>query len=305
MATTRKRKGTLRKSIRVVTNDAKNPNPTLQCEGSVKVPFEMHPSMVSFSQVKRSDEAQRKTVKITRGDAGPLALELAPIAHKNIKAALREIEPGEKYELDVELVPPWPSRTVQAYLTLKTGVEQAPQEQIRVYARVAPRLASSPSRFTIPRNMRSDLDLKSRLIWSGGEPGKILEVTSSEESLTASYEEANNRQMIVLHVPKDYQVPTRARPFVTVKTDDQKAPLIRIQVYAAPQRPTGTPRNPTVRRLPRPPTAVSPGSPAKPARPKPQEPPKPTNDSPGAKEEPSQPAKKSPAPADKADADQE
>ncbi|MBU0617999.1 MAG: DUF1573 domain-containing protein, partial [Planctomycetes bacterium] len=209
--TSRKPKGKFSKSVRVTTNDAKNQSPTLACEGSVKVPFEMQPTAVNFSQIERGGEAQRKTVKITRGDAGPLALELAPVEHENIAATLREVEQGELYELDVELVPPWPNRAIQANLTVKTGVEEVPEEKIRVYARVAPRLRANPSRFTIPRTMQSDLDLKARLTWSGGDPGNVLEVTSSDTNLTAGFEETGDQQVVVLHVPKDYAFPSKSR----------------------------------------------------------------------------------------------
>jgi hypothetical protein len=295
ISTTRKRKGKFTKAVRVNTNDAKNPNPTLICEGAVKVPFEMQPSMVSFSQVDRNSEPQRRTIKITRGDAGPLAPELVPLEHENITAALREIESGESYELDVEIGPPWPNRAVQAYLTLKTGVPEVPEEKIRVYARVAPRLRSSPSRFTIPRNLKSDLDLRARLMWSGGEPGKVLEVSSSDPGLTVRLDEVRGQQMVVLHVPEDYDFSGRSRHFVTVKTDDKDVPLLRIQVSVRPPQPaarTGTPSRPTLRKLPGPPPGVKPMAPGRRTASGGNRPPKPAADPAPAK--PDQPAEKKP-----------
>jgi hypothetical protein len=303
IATTRKRQGKLIKSISVTTNDPKNPKTTLTCEGTVKVPFEMQPTMVNFTQIERGAEAQQKTVKITRGDAGPLALELVPSSNENVKATLREIEPGEAYELDIDLVPPWPNQAIQTYVTVKTGVAEVPEEKIRVYARIAPRLTSTPARFTIPRSAASDLDLKARLVWSGDQPGKVLEVTSSDTNLTASYDEVNDQQWIMLHVPKDYTVPSRSRHFVTVTTDDKEAPLLRIQVYPAPVRPptpTGTPGKPIIRKLPAPPAGAKPMAPgAKPTfgATKPR-----TEEAPGTtKKEPAEPVKPADKPAEKPD----
>jgi hypothetical protein len=258
--TARKRKGQFTKTVRVTTNDANNANPSLICEGSVKVPFEMEPATISFAEIQRNGEGQHKTVKITRGEGGPLAPELAPVENKNVRAELREIEPGEAYELDVELVPPWPNQAIQTYLQLKTGIEQVPEERIRVYARVAPRLRSIPTRFTIPRDIKSDLDLKARLVWSGENPGKVLEVRSSDPKLTASLNEENGEPVVVLHVPQDYAISPQSRDFVTVTTDDDEAPLLRIQTYvarAAPPgqagQPTATPGKPTLRRIEGPP----------------------------------------------------
>jgi len=245
------------------------------CEGTVRVPFEMQPAAISFPQIEREDEIQRKTIKITRGEGGPLAPELSPVEHENVKASLREVERGEIYELDVELNPPWPNQPIQTYLTLKTGVAEAGEERIRVYARVAPRLRSVPTRFTIPRNIAHELDLRARLVWSGGNPGKILEVKSSDLELTASLVEENAVQSVVLHVPEGYVPPAKSSHYVMVKTDDKAAPLLKIQTYTArapqPKKPgqlSATPDKPTIRRINPARTGPSPTAPeAKPSAP--------------------------------------
>ena len=54
----------------MTTNDAENRNPSLVCEYTVKVPFEMQPGAISFREIERNAETQRKTVKITRGEGG-------------------------------------------------------------------------------------------------------------------------------------------------------------------------------------------------------------------------------------------
>ncbi len=242
----------------MTTNDSKNRNPSLVCEGTVKVAFEMEPATINFAQIERTAEAQHKIFKITRGEGGPLAPELLPIKHENVKASLLEIEKGEAYELDVELAPPWPNRAISTYLTIKTGVEQVPEEKLRVYARIAARLRAAPTRFTVPRNLESEMDLKARLMWSGDNPGKILEVTSSDPKTSAGFEEKNGQQFIVLHVPKGYVPVPRSRTFVMVKTDDKAAPELKINVNAArpprskeASRPSATPtgKKPTIRRI--------------------------------------------------------
>ena len=297
----------------MTTNDAENPNPTLMCEGTVRVPFEMQPSAISFPQIERDAEMQRKTIKITRGEGGPLAPELVPVEHQNVKASLREVERGEIYELDVELTPPWPNRAITTYLTLKTGLAEVAEEKIRVYARVAQRLRSVPTRFTIPRNITSDLDLKARLVWSGGDPGQILKVQSSDPELTASLVEENGEQTVVLHIPAGYEALSKSRNFVTVMTDDEAARTLRIQTYAArapqPRKPGQLPSaaaKPTLRRINPARTGAKPPAPGvKPSAPsmKPRvgptrEPVKPTE---GPTKPADKPAKPTDKPADKPD----
>ncbi len=224
-------------------------------------------NMVSFGQIERTSESMRKTVTITRGDGGPLAPELMPVDDPHVRASLREIEPGERYELDIEIGPPWPqSRAVQANLKLKTGLSEAPEETLRVYGRIAPRLRALPNRFSVPQNLKAERDLRVSLVWSGGDPANILEATTSDPQTSVRVEENNNRQTIVLRVPPEYTPPTRGGAYVTVTTDDPEAPTLRIQVYASrisqrtPQSPVNVTR-PSARPTMRP---VQP--PAKPAK---------------------------------------
>ncbi|MFQ5806785.1 MAG: hypothetical protein ACE5I3_10080 [Phycisphaerae bacterium] len=238
---TTKRSGPFTKRITVLTNDAKQQRATLECAGAVQVAFKMEPrtmlNTVSFSEIPRDAETRRKTVTITRGDGGPLAPELLPVDHANVQASLREIEPGERYQLDVDIRPPWPkNNTVRTNLTLKTGVSEAPQETIRVYARMARRLRAKPPRFSIPQNIRSTRDLKVDLVWSGGKPGRILEATSSDPQTTVRIEDKDGQQVLVLQVPPEYTPPARRTGFVTVKTDDPEAPQLRIPIYVRSSR---------------------------------------------------------------------
>ena len=52
---------------------------------------------------------------------------------------------GEEYELKVDLLPPWPSRALTANLRLKTGISEAPEDTINVYARITPRVSADRS----------------------------------------------------------------------------------------------------------------------------------------------------------------
>jgi len=274
LAITTKRSGPFTRKISVLTNDAEHQRESLECAGTVRVPFKMEPravfNSVSFGEIQGSADAQRKTVTITRGDGGPLAPELLPSDHPNVQVALREIEPGECYELDVVMSPPWPkNRTVRANLTLKTGVPEAPEDTIRVYARIAPRLRAIPAHLRLPREIKSELERKVRLMWSGGNPGQILEATTSDARMSVRIEEENGQQVVVLQVPADYTPPARGSAFVTVKTDDPEAPTLSIQVYAA-RRPSIAP---PARRATQSPFEVKRRT-ARPTRPPPAQPPK-------------------------------
>ncbi len=232
----RKYSGRFVKRINVTTNDPQNPRTQLMCVGVVKVPLKLMPRTVSFPRINRDSPAVSKTIQITRGDGGPIKPEIVPPADKHVQATLREVEPGEEYELEVKLVPPWPARSLRSSLTIKTGVKEAPIDTVRIYASVAPRLAAIPSRFMIPAKLKKDRDLRVRLKWSGGKPGKILSAKPSDPKLSAQLVEEHGQPVVVLHVPKDYAASPRGRGFVTIKTDDKTIPVLRVPFYALRSR---------------------------------------------------------------------
>jgi|GEM_PF-5900882 len=195
----------------------------------IKTAIEVSPNMVNFGTIERTAEAQKKTFKITKADGGPITPELLPIKDENVKTTLREIKAGEEYELDVEVVPPWPNKTVQGYVQLKTGVAESPNDRLRYYARISPRLSAAPNRISVPKDLASDLHTRVRLNWSGNKPGKVLDATPSNPKISAKYLEEGGQQYIEVIVPKDYKVP-RGNTFVKVTTDDPVVPDLRIQI---------------------------------------------------------------------------
>jgi len=249
--TTTKITGNFTRSVSVTTNDPENHTTSLTCAGKVLVPFKTTPSIVSFGRIARDSGPVSKTVTVERGDGGPLALGLMPLQHRNVQAALREVEPGEKYELDITLSPPWPQRTLITYLTIKTGLADAPQDRVRVVATIPARLDALPTRFNVPRSVPTELDMRVRLAWDG-EPGKVLEVTSSDERTSVRLEQQGQHQFVVLHVPAGYTPSQTPRPLVTLKTDDPEVPVLRIPVFGStinrPARAPSIPSGGTVRR---------------------------------------------------------
>jgi len=233
-----RRSGPFTRTITATTNDADHRWVTLTCAGTVLVPSQIKPSTIRFGQLSRDAGPQQMTVTITRGDGGPLALEVLPPSDPNLRASLREIEPGECYELDIEVTPGWSKGLWRTNLMLKTGIAEVPQEKIAVYAYLVPRLRAMPGRFTIPRNLPAERELRARLLWSNNRPSQILEVTSSDANTPVRIEERNRQQYVVLSVPAGYQAPVRPRPVVTLKTDDPEVPTLQIQVWPAPVRRT-------------------------------------------------------------------
>ncbi|MBN2448410.1 MAG: hypothetical protein JXO22_16910, partial [Phycisphaerae bacterium] len=100
------------------------------------IPWKLEPTILNFGQVARDAESVTKTVMIKRGDGGPLNPELVTPSRDGLSAKLTEIQPGEQYELEVTLTPPWPNGTLSTAVLLKTGLKDIVQESVRVFARI-------------------------------------------------------------------------------------------------------------------------------------------------------------------------
>lgn len=217
----------MNRTIRVTTNDPRNRTVRLQCTGRVKRPFGGQQPVVSFGVVKRTMPFVKKTIKLIRGDGGPIKPELGKIERPGIAAELRTIREGSEYELDVTLTPPWPNGRINTFFPIRTGVAQAPVDHVRVAAQVERRLRTSPNRFTVPLYQGAAADSVS-VFWAAGVDSRITEATPTDRRLTARVDERDGRQTVVLNVPADY-VPGR-QVAVTLRTTDSEISTFSVPV---------------------------------------------------------------------------
>ena len=191
--------------------------------------MKLKPTRLSFGKISRTDGPHVKTVAISRGDGGPIAPELEPIKGQVVTAEVREIEPGEKYELEVTLVPPFKSNRVHQRLTLKTGIPQAPATLIQVYASLDPLVTAYPQRVLVPRERDSEWTTTVRLTWTdGSSTHKVVSATVNDPDLKVEPDPDDPLQ-VLLNVPADWDLKRGSRTLM-IKTDDEAAPSVRVHV---------------------------------------------------------------------------
>ncbi|HOO17390.1 MAG: hypothetical protein KBH81_03810 [Phycisphaerae bacterium] len=222
--------GDINRKIRVQTNDPNNANVELTCKGKILVPFRTDPATINFGKIGRDSGPVTKTVNLTRGDGGPLNPKIGKM-DSSLSAELREIEPGEKYALDITVSPPWPNDKLRGSVTIETGLEEAPTETVRLFGQVDPRLKTEPKSFVLPADPPEDLDLRVALVWDGP-PGKAIGATATDQTLKAELIEEDGKQFVSLHVPAHYQRKQKMALSVNVTTDDPAVSSLRIPISA-------------------------------------------------------------------------
>ncbi len=226
-----KLKGEFTRDISVDTNDPEHASVKLLCKGQVKEPFAMEPSNgCHFGRVSRA-ETPKKTVIITQGDAGPLKLTLKPFSEPGIGVKLREVIPGERYELDVSLDGPFTAERVSAVAEFETGVSEIPTANVKISAYLAPRVTAIPRRYLVPPTRSADWEQPVVLKWDDAAPHKVLAATVSDPTLAVVVEDHGAHQEVVLKVPKDFVARTTLRPrVVTITTDDPQSPTLTVPI---------------------------------------------------------------------------
>ncbi len=216
----------------------------LECVANVKAPLKIEPQQdtLNFGSVKRSFPEQKQTITLLRGDGGPIHPHIAATGHPQIAAELKEIEPGEKYELEVTLSPPWPNGVLRGAMNIETGVAEVANQNLHVIANVTPRLAANPARFNVRVGNTEKTELTATLTWDG-EPGKLLEASVSDPGLQVELRENDGRQTVALEVPEGFGKDSRGPLNVTVKTDDPVVPTLQIPVTVVNVPAAGIPQS--------------------------------------------------------------
>ncbi len=234
VAMTGTRGGEYTKQIRAYTNDSENRIVQLTCTGRVLIPYTLDPPDANFGNIPRDAGPVTRTLKLTRADAPPLKPSLREPRGSNVTSVLRELVPGDVYEIDVTISPPWPSERLTGSVTVDTGFEKSPAQTVRVFAHLEPRLKAEPARFLVPHVVEEDLELKARLVWSGP-PARVTKVTSTEARLQPELREEDGAQFVVLRIPAGYERGPQTTTAVTAYTDDEVAKHLRIPISTKPR----------------------------------------------------------------------
>ncbi len=215
--------------IAVQTNDPKNPQVNLTCNGLIREAVKADPTGVYFGRISYEDTPSPRKVTLTRGDGGPVHLKLLPITNDNVKAELRELEAGERYELEVSLTPPFTTNNVRYNLALETGLSEAPTASVLINASVEARVVVWPANFSVPRYRTEDWSESVRLTWFDQQPRELLGASVDDPGMTAEAKLVEGRPEVTLKVPLDYKPDNRTHQ-VTVKTADSASPELTIPV---------------------------------------------------------------------------
>jgi len=208
------------------------------------MPVESSPRSVVFGRVYSTGSANPPTrkVNIINNQSAPLNPVLGDVAHENIEAELKAIEPGQKYELTVRLVGKLQPGGLSDRISIQTGVSELAELQVPVSAYVTQPIAVLPKELRLSPNRPKSTTHRFHIRHYGSEPFSVTSMTSSnpaiEVELTAQVRDksATDRAsafLVQVTVPADYQPPLNKGDRVVIHTDDSAVPVVSIPILPA------------------------------------------------------------------------
>lgn len=213
------------------TNDPAHPLQTLTCSGIAEEAVSVRPAIAQFGGIKRNSAEVTRVIKLRSSAAGPISPKVLPIRQRgdSLDAQLCEVIPGEEYDLRVTMAPPWPAGKVQVPVRIDIGVEGAMPLLIYAMATVQERVATNPGNLYFPKEPGEKREQTFSLIWSGGSPGKILDLSSTIAGAELHATEKNGAHRITVTLGPDV-VPSAQAHRVTIRTDDPEAGTVVVPV---------------------------------------------------------------------------
>ncbi len=241
------RQGKISKAITVTTDDPGRPQIELVLQGEVRPRFELSPAAAGLGALMAGSRVKR-TLTITNKQAAPVAFTPGAPDPGGLKTTLREIEKGQRYELDIETVPPLMEIASFPPITLKTDLKEEPTVTIPVYGYVQSRVMLAPKIVMVAMPISRDVRRELRLQLADGTRATVTRVETSNPAIRAIFEPSTAgqpRQQILVTIPKGTQLPADGDT-LTVYTDDPEFPSLTCQIRpfnvgrASASRPTVT-----------------------------------------------------------------
>lgn len=242
---TRRFSGSLDKPVTVNTNAAgPAASVTLHLQGEAWRAFEVAPAKASFGRVSSEAVETRPPVRklsIVNNLESPLHPSDIRVSNPAFSAALKVIEEGKRYELEITLKPPLHSANNSATIEIGTGIENEPSIRIQASAYVTAPVDVMPSRITLPQQRDRDWRRTFIIRNNAAYPIQVSDLRISTGEITGTLSETKPGQefRVGLVVPKAYRIPPWGDT-ITLKTSHPKLSTLTIPIVDRKNTAAGT-----------------------------------------------------------------
>lgn len=239
-----KRPGAANQTVTLQTNDPERLSITLRVQGTVKPVYELGPrDGLIFGRLFENSQEQR-VVEITNSYKEPLFLKLdASVDPAPFKVELKEIEPGQKYELRARTEPPIPVGRHQSHIRLITSIGLLPSIESTIYGFVQPPVTVRPAKLYWPRSYPTEMKRILRVSHAPDRNVKVTAARANHPSIDVKVEEVKaatakpegieeevSAYKIIVTLPPGSRLPAGVEPEIEILTDATDSEYARLVV---------------------------------------------------------------------------
>lgn len=178
------RPGPVHKVVTITTNDPARPPVNIDVKGEVKPLYAATPADSIVFQDLEASSIETQTITLASKYDGPLNLKLKEGQDFGaFEIALKEIKPGQEYQLTATTKPPLRYPASRTTVILETGLPAAPKVEITVVANAQPRVLVTPlALYSMPEPQQPSPQ-PVRVQYRVNTPLKITEVKATPASV--------------------------------------------------------------------------------------------------------------------------
>lgn len=235
-------RGQVRKSATLTTNDPRRARVVLTCGSRIRNPFRGGTPLIDFKNIDPAKPPQAQPLMlmpdVPEGKISPKIVgELPP----GVEATVQEQKPGEMYLLTVKQSAPYPNGRFEHRITLETGVEQVPRQDVLVRGQAPQRFNVSPKSIFVTSSSPNDVEHGVNILPTGEHAFRIERVELPDSNLKARVLDAGSGQRVIVVVPGGFSPGDVRITAMLVSTDPDLAPIPLPIIFGDPRLATVEP----------------------------------------------------------------
>lgn len=228
--------GVVHKTVTVTSNAKNQPSMVLQLHGNIWKAVDVNPQYAVLQVNSESVSNSTVSVHVVNNTDQPFTLTNPVSNNKGIAAEIKSVKEDKEYEVVVRTVPPFDPANTQGLITMQSTLSNAPTVTVTVLVIMQPSIVVSPDRVVLPAGKLAEQTTSTVLIRNQLKaPLKLSDAQLNSKAVKFEVKETEPGVAFTINFtfPAGFEFPAEGGLELTVKTSNERTPLIKIPLSAA------------------------------------------------------------------------
>ncbi|MGD0816235.1 MAG: DUF1573 domain-containing protein [Verrucomicrobiota bacterium] len=227
------------KSIGVMSNDKLAPSQNLLLQGTVWSALKLTPQFAQMMIVADELSNLTTTVQITNQSDQPVTLSKPTSTSDSFKTRLRKLKPGWKYELVVDVVPPFGPGSLMSTISIPTSLTNMPVLHVTAVAMIMPGISVIPTQINLPPQLDDGTTNVTTIQANGSKIIALSNPESSDPRVSVELKEITPGRLfkLIAVFPPGFKMAPGQSAQLSVKSSIARNPLIEVPIFQPDRAP--------------------------------------------------------------------